>query len=281
MILVLKGADFSANNLGQVEITAELNEFTKAAIAASGNLTMNDMQKSALNTFFNKVGAFTSTGIWAKTHYAWLPIISGDLDKAFLNYKSNEVNVVPEATYWSLVDGGIKSLQRGIGGRNNFKSTDIITGNNLSVACLYIDTSASNLILASLGKDYYEQNITGGVTGNGDSLCEITNHDGTQLVLLNSSGVSDNPRIVSVNGTNAKALINRNIVTGSLNEEISFKLESDSTLSIDVLSNMVKGSNPPTNSGASMMFIGDALTDDEMLLLNDAMKEFKEKYLSL
>lgn len=281
MILVLKGADFSANNLGQVEITTELDDFTKAAIVASGNTSMTDVQKSALNTFFKKLGAFGAIGVWSKIHYAWMPIIGGSLDKAFLNYKSNEVNVVPKSEYWSLVDGGIKSLQSGVGGRNNFKSTDIITGNNLSVACLYIDKSASNLILVSLGKDYYEWNITGGISGDGDSLCEITKHDGTQLVFLNSSGVSDNPRIVSVNGTNAKALINRNIVTKSLTEEISFTLESDSTLSIDILSNMVKGPNPPTNSGASMMFIGDALTNDEMLLLNDAMKELKEKYLSL
>lgn len=281
MILVLKGADFSANNLGQVEITTELDAFTKAAIVASGNTSMTDVQKSALNTFFKKLGAFGATGVWSKIHYAWMPIIGGSLDKAFLNYKSNEVNVVPKSEYWSLVDGGIKSLQSGVDGRNNFKSTDIITGNNLSVACLYIDTSASNLILVSLGKDYYERNITGGVSGGGDSLCEITKHDGTQLVVLNSLGVSDNPRIVSVNGTNVKALINRNIVTKSLTEEISFTLESDNTLSIDILSYMVKGPNPPTNSGASMMFIGDALTNDEMLLINDAMKELKEKYLSL
>lgn len=281
MILVLKGADFSVNNLGQVETTTELDDFTKAAIVASGNTSMTDVQKSALNTFFKKLGAFGATGVWSKIHYAWMPIIGGSLDKAFLNYKSNEVNVVPKSEYWSLVEGGIKSLKSGVGGRNNFQSTDIIDGRNLSVACCHVDTRAENLVLASFGMDYYEIFVTGNISGDGNAQCAIIKHNGTTLAILNSHGVSDEPRIVSVNGTEVKTLLNREVRLRSMSEEISFTSSPDGTLLIEPLSYLVKGANAPENGGASILFIGEALTNDEMLLLNDAMKELKEKYLSL
>lgn len=281
MILILKGADFSANNLGQVEITTELDDFTKAAIVASGNTSMTDVQKSALNTFFKKLGAFGATGVWSKIHYAWMPIIGGSLDKAFLNYKSNEVNVVPKSEYWSLVEGGIKSLKSGVGGRNNFQSTDIIDGRNLSVACCYVDTRAENFVLVSFGKDYYEIFVTGNISGDGNVQSAIKKHDGTALAIHGSHGVSDEPRIVSVNGTKVKTLLNRKVGLSSMSEEISFVSSPDGTLLIEPLSYLVRGANAPENGGASILFIGEALTDDEMLLLNDAMKEFKVKYLNL
>lgn len=281
MILILKGADFSANNLGQVEITTELDDFTKAAIVASGNTSMTDVQKSALNTFFKKLGAFGATGVWSKIHYAWMPIIGGSLDKAFLNYKSNEVNVVPKSEYWSLVEGGIKSLKRGVGGRNNFQSTDIIDGRNLSVACCFVDNRIENTILTSFGMDYYEIYVTGTISGAGNAQCTILKHNGTNLLTLDSVGVSDEPRILSVNGTEAKVLLNREVNSKAMSEEISFESNPDGTLLIEPLSYLVHGANAPENSGASILFIGEALTNDEMLLLNDAMKELKEKYLSL
>ena len=281
MILILKGADFSANNLGQVEITTELDDFTKAAIVASGNTSMTDVQKSALNTFFKKLGAFGTTGVWSKIHYAWMPIIGGSLDKAFLNYKSNEVNVVPKSEYWSLVEGGIKSLKSGVGGRNNFQSTDIIDGRNLSIACCYVDNRVKNNILVSFGEDYNEICVTGQISGDGNAQCAILKHNGTKLVILDSRGVSDEPRVVSVNGTEVKALLNREVRLHSMSEEISFVSNPDGTLLIEPLSYLVHGANTPENGGASILFIGEALTNDEMLLLNDAMKEFKVKYLSL
>lgn len=279
MILVLQGADFSANNLGQVEITTELAEFTKAAIAASGNSTMNEKQKSALNTFFRKVGAFGSTGVWSKIHYAWIPIIGGSLDKAFMNYKNNEVNVVPKSDYWTMVDGGVKSIQGGVGGRTNFKSSDVVYGNNFSVATTYINGEGSNAVLASFGEDYYEIFITGSISGGGDVQLSIQKHDGTSLGTVTSTGVSDNPRILSVNGSNISAVINGSKMTAVASEEIVFKTADTGDLLIEPLSYLVKGANAPTDTGVSIMFIGEALSDSEMMLLNEAMQEFKKSYL--
>lgn len=45
MIITLKQADFSANNIGKIEIEMEeLSQFTLDAIAASGNDTMTTPQ---------------------------------------------------------------------------------------------------------------------------------------------------------------------------------------------------------------------------------------------
>ena len=111
MILVLEGADFSQNNLGQVEVTTILDDFTKAAIAASGNSNMTDIQKANLNTFFKRLGAFGGVGtIWNKLTYLWLPMIAGDLAHSLVNYKDNTVSATPNGSDWTLQNKGIKAI---------------------------------------------------------------------------------------------------------------------------------------------------------------------------
>ena len=60
MILVLKNADFSAKNIGQVQVTVNLHAFTEAAIQASGNTSLTAEQKSALDSLFLSMGVDVS-----------------------------------------------------------------------------------------------------------------------------------------------------------------------------------------------------------------------------
>lgn len=115
MILVLKGADFSADNLGQVEVTINLHEYTEAAIVASGNNSMTKVQKSALNSLFLAMGVDGSNDVMSKIHRLYLPIIAGDLSKALVNYKDNSftVDATPTSTYWELRNHGLVGKQQG------------------------------------------------------------------------------------------------------------------------------------------------------------------------
>lgn len=108
MILVLKGADFSANNLGQVEITTELNEFTKAAIVASGNTSMSEEQKSALDTFFRNIGAFGgSSEIFSKIERMYIPFICGGISFAGHDFAEKNSGVTLSAEAYALRNKGI------------------------------------------------------------------------------------------------------------------------------------------------------------------------------
>ena len=109
MILVLKGADFSANNLGQVEVSQDLLPYTEAAILASGNAQMTPPQKSALDNLFRTMEAGQVGGVMSKMRKVYLPIIAGDVSKALTNYSTNSfsVDLVLNSANWKIQSHGL------------------------------------------------------------------------------------------------------------------------------------------------------------------------------
>lgn len=65
-----------------------MKQFTIDAIALSGNESMTDDQKLALNHFFYQVGAMSNNELWQKIKYIFLPVIAGTVFKAKVNYKT-------------------------------------------------------------------------------------------------------------------------------------------------------------------------------------------------
>lgn len=133
MILVLNGADFSADNIGKVQVTIELHPFTKSAIQASGNTTLTNKQKSALNALFLAMGVDGSNNVMSKMRYMYLPILCNDVTKALVNYASADFNVdkVLDQNQWELRNHGLV-------GKNN-SSTNAITLTLASEKALFGD----------------------------------------------------------------------------------------------------------------------------------------------
>ena len=115
MIIKINGADFSLNNLGQVVVTTELDPFTKAAIAASGNNSLTLQQKVMLNDLFLKMGVDGSNNVMSKIHKLYLPIIAEDVSHALINYKdTNFVNdEVLDSSHWTLRSNGLVGIASG------------------------------------------------------------------------------------------------------------------------------------------------------------------------
>lgn len=110
MVIVLNGADFSQNNIGTITLPRDISNFTKAAILASGNIALSDEQKTILDDLFIALGATTNTGIWPKIDKLYLPMIAGSLSKAFINYKNNDADCLPNSQYWQMYLKGVKPL---------------------------------------------------------------------------------------------------------------------------------------------------------------------------
>ena len=110
MIITLKGADFSQENIGTITLPKDLNEFTLAAISASGNTMMDEGQMTALDNFFTSIGAIDGNGIYAKLDLLLLPMICADVSFAFVNYVGNTKVFEPTPTNYELQNGGIKAL---------------------------------------------------------------------------------------------------------------------------------------------------------------------------
>lgn len=115
MIIKIKGADFSQNNLGKIVVTTELNSFTKDAIIASGNSSLTLTQKVMLNELFLKMGVDGSNNVMSKIHRLYLPIIAGDVSHALINYKDrNFVNdKVLDSSHWTLRSNGLIGIASG------------------------------------------------------------------------------------------------------------------------------------------------------------------------
>lgn len=109
MVIKLSEADFSAKNIGQVDITV-VSEFTQDAILASGNTTMTEQQKSALEKFFIAVGAKNNSGVWAKLNKVYIPFLAGDLAHAMINYKGNANDSTLDATKYVMRNKGVTGL---------------------------------------------------------------------------------------------------------------------------------------------------------------------------
>ena len=132
MVIKLPTADFSANNIGQIDIAA-LSDFTLAAIAASGNSTMTAEQKSGLEKFFRSVGAKSNTGPWAKIDSIYIPMISGDLAHAGVNYKGNVTDFVPSDTYYEIRNKGLAGKTTNAGNNTATRKGGKPNGKNNSV----------------------------------------------------------------------------------------------------------------------------------------------------
>lgn len=111
MLIVIKDADFSANNVGKVSVPEELDNFTLEALEASHNTSLKDDKKQALNTFFKEMGAFGSkSNLWSKFDMVYLPFLVSGMEYSLMNYIDNKTEVTPNTSYFSKVNGGIKPI---------------------------------------------------------------------------------------------------------------------------------------------------------------------------
>ena len=136
MIVSIKGADFSADNLGKVTIPRTLRAFTTAAILASGNTDLTELQKYALDDFFRVIGAGeVGDTIASRLKYLFIPIMAGDLSKTLINYKDAAftIEATPSDTKWALGTKGLYGLDSGSSGAITLNLASPLRENNVSL----------------------------------------------------------------------------------------------------------------------------------------------------
>lgn len=110
MIIVLKGADFSANSIGTVTIGGGDSGLSADTVSLLSNYTksLTDTQKLAVQDF---ISGLKSTGIWSYIGNLYLPVLANDLTEVMFNVKT-QVNdfASPDSTHYALQDGGLKCI---------------------------------------------------------------------------------------------------------------------------------------------------------------------------
>ena len=103
----------TVNNPNLPILKTDISDFTKAAILASGNDSMTEVQKWALDTYFDRIGALNNSGAWTKIKALYIPAILTDRNKIFVNYKDMQA-VAGISENQTLDNGGAGASNRRI-----------------------------------------------------------------------------------------------------------------------------------------------------------------------
>lgn len=281
MIIVLKGADFSANNIGHIEVTKYLAPFTLAAIEASGNTSLRAEQKSALNTFFDNLGAFDNTGLWTKIKVLMMPMLSLDLAHSMVDYTDNEVKVVPNSTYYEQVQDGLHGIATEgnfVANACQFESNKAVSSSNYSVVLL----GTPGNVFTDLGyiNGSLDTIFTGSKTGAGGRNFLISNH-GTQILSVNAQKVIVEKSIGFSSGASATDvnLYSDGFARSStLSAQPKFAATPDGKIRYSFMRNS-SGTALATDGTLKVAIIGDSLTPDELKSLCDYVDIFNDAFV--
>ena len=281
MIIVLKGADFSANNIGHIEVTKDLAPFTLAAIEASGNTSLRGEQKSALNSFFDNLGAFDNTGLWTKIKVLMMPMLSLDLAHSMVDYTDNEVKVVPNSTYYEQVQDGLHGIATEgnyVSNACQFESNKIISSSNYSVVLL----GTPGKVAIDLGQTggSLDTFFIGSKTGAGGRNFLIMNH-GTQIFAIGAQKVIAEKSIgfsSGVSETDVNLYSDGVAKTGTLSAKPLFAATTDGKLRYSFMRNPA-GTSLATDGTLYVAIIGDSLTPDELKSLCDYVDIFNDAFV--
>lgn len=105
MILRLSGADFSANNIGKIDIIREITSDTRKLLSKFSR-EFTDEQMFAVQDFIN---GLKNNGIWSSIGNLYIPVMCGSLSECGYNLKTGEKDVTFSSDYvWS--NKGLKLL---------------------------------------------------------------------------------------------------------------------------------------------------------------------------
>lgn len=270
----------SVNN-PNLPVLEKMQQFTLDAITASGNTSMTDAQKWALNHFFYEIGAIADNTLWNKVKCLLIPMICGDnVSTAFTDYVSNTVHAAtpgdPDNAFTNHGINFTTSMNIGTtvftGNSNNLSEVvaTMLTGipeSEESMGCFTVDKNTS---------DRKKLFITKSNGGNYFSVIDIFNNFSTistpysenvyDIASFTSAASSGNLKLISSNGNEY------------LNAEASAEQITGRGAGIAYTNNALRF-KASYNTGFAM--ISEALTEAERDKVMLAVKELKQAFTTV
>ena len=121
MIIRLSGADFSANNIGTIQLIKEVTQETRDLLA-NYSREFTKTQKLAVQDF---IDGLKSEGIWSHIENLYIPALAGDLSESLFDVKGGVVDANPSADYYLIESNGLRT--------NFYSSSTVIPTNSRAI----------------------------------------------------------------------------------------------------------------------------------------------------
>jgi hypothetical protein len=274
----------TVNNPNLPILKTDISDFTKAAILASGNDSMTETQKWALDSFFESIGAITNSVLWQKIKILYIPTIAGEVAKAFVNYA--DLDAVPYTSASVVLDDnavfgtgttsvptseGVVMNSANFGYYASMNHDISITGRNL----FEIDDVSNSSLVAKLNTEvgtgvfrvcYFDANTT-------KALVCSTPSEG-----LTAVGTDFTLNVINTDASNSSFRM-----VNSSGQEIDFSVSTpggtlvDSPISSIFKVGLVKVAN--INAGYRIILAGQAFSDAESEIIINAGRALEAAFV--
>lgn len=271
MIIVLKGADFSANNIGKLDITTEIDSKVVDAMSKLTKYpcsTTNEYAK-ALNTLYLSLKNY---GIYDKITLLSLPIMSATIEQSGYNFVDGSVsNEIPMIYY--LGDNGEMRYSGTFSSDNKSGGFDVLhTSDNLCVFGDMTPISGDSGYSFSLGnksgwyagKSYVNFNANGPTVQIFQNGVSCNDSNGNPMAGIRSA--SKSVFVLNYSGNNVTYIDNKGTYKGTSSAE-SVELTRFFPF---VNSNYSKTDHFSTK----IMGVSESLSDEELNQLYNILEDF-------
>lgn len=278
--LVINGADFSEVAIGHIDLPRELSTIAKAWINASGNTSLTDMQKYAIDDFISAIGVDEENSVFSKIDRLWLPMLSADKAHSLIDYKNNYANAIS-----SMTQDSKNSFDSYAGFENH--GLRISTAPNGDVPMIVADNdytfNTQNVTFFQFNTVQYDTHTESDVVymeGIGDksssykTFRQVLTSSALQNYFLSRSNLvydtSNGFRLphlrgVSSNSENLKVLLSNNTLSSQS------AVTSENLTGIGILRNDVPYCYPLTSKPIGAYIVGKAMSDEEVITLSTAI----------
>ena len=281
MIIVLKGADFSANNIGQIEMAIPFADRTKEMLGYYG-ITVDESNsfQSAFNAF---VMSLQSAGIFEKLKAICLPFMASVSKGGALSYA--QINALDGSNFFvSDISGSLKLENKGLTPVANGNVTQVlikglVEATNIHIGCYNITTESDELYNEApaakymFGRGGVFYGIAKNFPGSGSYAPALFTADRT---LYGDTNYRNSSAFICINGTSEKVNIFTNGQKTEESATLSGYLSNPNFLVYDSATYNATPSQNNTYCKAaySVVTVGHALSDSQVSVLTDAINKF-------
>lgn len=280
MIVSLKSANFSADNIGQITVPHPLSDYTLAAIAAGGRTNLSDAQKTALDVFFTTIGAGTPDSIASRMRYIFIPAFAGSLSTALVNYKDSTfaVEKTPDSTVWSVNASGLVAADSGSSKAITLTLASPLRENN---ACLLFFRGAL-MPTTNPGNQHYLS--IRGVQSTSKWLSMYQYQNTETLGHFTTGGLPSQwitggytEEVPTINGYNLKGTTAKKIIGGTVSDVTAPSVDMSTETSQTIYAFGMSSKNTVPTAFA---MLGEGLTDLELSAVINAVESLKNALLA-